>query len=840
MGSAILNTAVAQDSTSTTPDSLNIGVNDSLSGDTTRMVAEIPFSKDALEEEINCSAKDSIVYEIANKRIMLYGTAVVDYGELHLEADRVSFDWGNSLIKAYGTKDTAGNEINYPKVTDKGKEFRADSLIYNTKSRKGITYNLKTTEGNGYVHVEKGKKLENDILFAADAKYTTCDADDPHFWLHMSKAKIIPNDKVITGPAYVMVEDVPLPAILPFGFFPTSLQKATSGILFPRYGFTPLKGYNLTDGGYYFAISDKMDLALTGDVFSFGYWGVNARTRYKARYKYSGNAEINLDKNPSTVEINGEVQPIYDFRVTWDHRQDPKSIPGMTFSAKVNAGTATYGQNSGFETETRLNRNLQSSVAFSKKLGRNFNFSSSLNHNQNLATRSIRFSLPRANLSLQRQNPFEKIRNKKLEIVKNINFSHNLNFDNGINTFDTMLFNPEYEKQWNTGLKHTLPINTSFKFFKYFNVNPSFTYNGYVNFYETEKYLDTANVTQDERRSGFGYAFDYQFNTSVNTRLFGTYNFKKSKNLVALRHVIIPSLRMNYTPDFTTEAYGYYKQLEKEREDGSTEIIEYNRFEDNPLGAPIRGKVGSIGFNIGNMMELKVLDRKDTTKENATKKIKILEALSADMNYNFFADSLNLSDLNLTARTTLFKTLRLRSTARFNPYNRNDNFTKTNEFLYQASDGQQLARLEFFNLNASVNVTEKMFKQVGTRANKGGMFGPGPDTKYRNKGLPVSMNIGYDYTLRIKQEDLVATQSLRLNGQVNLTNRWSATYDMNYDMETRELGYSKFGFRRDLHCWQFSFDWTPTGANQSFYFTLRAKASELESLKLEKNQYFWD
>lgn len=813
---------------------------DSTKADSGRLKASIPISRDALEEEVQCAAKDSIVYDIGNKRILLYGEAVVDYGELHLEAERVVYNYGENLMRAHGIKDSSGNEINYPKVVDKGKEFRGDSMVYNVSSKKGKIYNLKMQEGNGYVHVDQAKKMEDDIMFAKDAKYTTCDADEPHFWMHMNKAKIIPNDKVVTGPAYLKIEDVPLPAIIPFGFFPTNVSKASSGIVFPRYGFTPLKGYNLTDGGYYFAISDKFDLSVTGDIFSFGYWGVNVKPRYKVRYKYSGSAEFNLDKNPSNVEIKGVNQPIYDFRVTWQHRQDPKSIPGMTFSANVNAGTATYAQNSAFSTETRLNRNLLSSINFSKKLGNNFNFSSSLNHNQNLTTRSISFSLPTANLSMQRQTPFENIRNDKLEIIKNLNFSHSINFNNRINTFDSLLFDPEHQNQWNTGIKHNLPIKTSFKLFKHFNFNPSFTYNGYVNFYENQKVLDTANTFQDDRAGGLFYAYDYQFNTQVNTRLYGTVNFAKSKNLVALRHMLTPTLRLNYTPDFTQDKYGYYRTAQRTLEDSTVETTTYNRFGLNPVGAPQMGKNGSMGFDLQNRFELKVRDRKDTTKENATKKITLLESVNANMDYNFFADSINFSDLSLSARTRLFDGIVVRSDARLTPYAQNENFQKTGEFLWEQSNGEQLMRLEYFKFNASVNITEKMFKGATQKATPAGMFAPGPDERYPDHGIPISMNIGYDYTLRNNQGKLDATQSVRVNGNINLTEKWGVNYDMNYDLETMSLGYSKFAIRRDLHCWEFSFDWTPAGPSQGFYFTLRAKAAELESLKLEKNEFFWD
>ncbi|MCB0737491.1 MAG: LPS-assembly protein LptD, partial [Bacteroidetes bacterium] len=258
---------------------------DSFKTDTSRINVSLPISKSALKEEVKCSARDSIVYDILNKMVLLYGAVVIDYGDLHLESEIVYFDYSKNTIKALGKKDSLGNKIGYPKIVDKGREFAGDSMLYNVESSKGKIYNLKLQEGNGYIHVDQSKKMPDDVLYAQDAKYSTCDADQPHFWMHMSKAKIIPNDKVVTGPAYLMIEDVPFYfAALPFGYFPTNFQKAKSGILFPKYGFTPRKGYNLSEGGYYFAISDQFDLAVTGDVFSFGYWGVDVRPRYNVRY----------------------------------------------------------------------------------------------------------------------------------------------------------------------------------------------------------------------------------------------------------------------------------------------------------------------------------------------------------------------------------------------------------------------------------------------------------------------------------------------------------------------------------------------------------------------------
>ena len=803
------------------------------------------ISKDGLEEEVQYKAKDSIVYAIAEQKIYLYGLAVIDYKDLHLEGDRVTIDWNKNLIHANGTRDSTGALVNTPKIIDKGKEFAADSMLYNFKSRKGKIYNLKTQEGAGYVHAENVKKDANDVLYCENAKYTTCDADDPHFWLHLKKAKIIPKDKVITSYAYFVIEDIPIyPLGVPFGFFPTNTKTASSGLLFPQYGFSNGRGYYLTNGGYYFAISDKVDLAVTGDIYSFGSWGAAAKSRYKVRYKYSGQTEFKFNKNFFENDL-GEFEPTNEFRINWSHTQDPKSIPNMSFSASVEAGSANFNRNNSFNNNEILDNRLRSSINFSK----NFNkiplrFSAALNHDQNRSDSSINLTLPNASLNLSRRiTPFESIKPKSLIWLKNLGFNHNINFKNSISTKDKYLFSPDTNVLWNLGLNHNLPLSTSFTFRKYISINPSFNYRGYLNFYDVNKAYNEKGAIEEDRQKDFSYEYDYSFNTNDSTRIHGMLNFNKSEKLVALRHVMTPSLTFTYTPDFTQSKYGYYKYAVNEKDtlsNGELRSSRYNRYEDNPTGSPIAGKVGSIGFNLLNAFELKANDRSDTTKENATKKIKILDALNANMSYNFFADSLNLSDLNLTARTVLFKNININSTARYNPYAVDSLGVKYNEFLWNKE--QQLLSLQSFNLNVSTSLSQALLKKLKKKSKlpPSRSFAPGEGNGFRKVQMPFDIRVGYDFTVNRIAGEFNPIQTVSLNGNWQFTNKWRVNYTLNYDLELKELGFANFKLTRDLHCWEFSFDWTPTGYRQGFYFTLRAKASELQSLKLDKNSFFYD
>ncbi|MGB0430917.1 MAG: putative LPS assembly protein LptD [Bacteroidia bacterium] len=806
------------------------------------------LSKSALEEEVQYSAEDSIVYDIINKKAYLYGAAIIDYQDLHLEGHKVVIDWEKNQMSAYPKTDSSGKKVKEQvKLSDKGRSGEADSLIYNFKSQKGKIYNFRTKEGNAYVIIEDAKKNERNVMYATNSKFTTCDAKHPHFWLELDRAKIIPKDKVVTSYAYPVVEGVPLYlAFLPFAFIPTNTQAASSGILFPKYGFSPGRGYFLQDGGYYFAMSEKMDLSVTGDIFSYGSWGLGATSNYKVRYKYSGNASVNFNRNFYDNGL-GEFEPKNEFIINWSHRQDPKSIPGMTFSSSVNIGTAGFNRNNSLNNDDILNSRLRSSINFSKNFKNTpFRLTVALNHNQNLQSRTISFTLPNTNLAMDRIEPFKNLRDKRLMFLSNLGFTHNMSFENRLNTYDSLLFDPEVNPEWDRGVSHRIPVNTSFRLFKWITVTPSFNYRGYYNFYRELKELDTAGNVVSERESDAAYVFDYNMSTALSTTVYGTYNFKRSKNLVAMRHVMVPNISFNYTPDFTDNKWGYYDSLTTTNLNSKGENIVqyYNKYAINPLGRPQDGKVGSIGFGVNNNVELKLRDKKDTVDLEATKKVKIIESMTFSGNYNFFADSMNLSNISGRARTTLFKKVSIQSNVTLNPYAINEEGRSYDKYLWETD--QKLAMVQSFNINVGTSLKktliEKWLKdqkeQRGIEKQKGIIT---PYTKYYTKyKFPFDIRMTYDYGVRRSGLEYTTTQTLNLTGSFEPTDKWSVRYTFNYDLAGQEVSYTRFSFLRDLHCWEFTFDWTPTGARKGFFFTLRARAAELQSLKIEKNKQFWD
>lgn len=806
------------------------------------------LSKGALEEAVKYSAQDSIVYDIINRKAYLYGVAVIDYEDLHLEAHNVVIDWAKNEMTAYPKTDSAGKKIKEQvRLADKGRSGEADSLVYNFKSQKGKIYNFRTQEGNAYIIIEDAKKNERNLLYATDAKFTTCDAKHPHFWLELDRAKIIPNDKVITSYAYPVIEGVPVyPVFIPFAFIPTNTQAASSGILFPKYGFSPGRGYFLQDGGYYFALSNKMDLSLTADIFSYGSWGAGANTNYKVRYKHSGSANLNFNRN-FYDNGKGVFEPENEFLINWSHRQDPKSIPGMTFSSSVNIGTAGFNRNNSFDNDEILNSRLRSSINFSKNFSNTpFRLTVALSHDQNLQNRTINLTLPNTNLSMDRIEPFENVRSKNLLFLRNLGFTHNLSFQNRLSTYDSLLFDPDTVLDWNRGVSHRLPINTSFKMFKWITVTPSFNYRGYYNFYRQTRTLDENGKVVTGRESGSFYVFDYNMSTSANTTLYGTFNFKRSKSLVAMRHVMVPSVNFSFTPDFTEERWGYYDSLQVPTNNGEDSTWQrFNRFQSNPLGRPQDGGVGALGFGVNNTLELKVRDKKDTTDNEATKKIKLLESLSATGNYNFFADSMQLSNISLRARTSLMdRKINIQSNLSLNPYALDENGRTYDEYLWNTD--RQLLAVQNFNVNVGTSLRKAMLETWlkerreanGVKPEEGIVT---PYTKhYTQYEFPFDVRATYDYSIRRSGLDYNHTQTLSLTGSFEPTNKWAVRYTVNYDLQDQELGFTRFTFRRDLHCWEFSFDWTPTGNRKGFFFTLRAKAAELQSLKIEKNSQFWD
>ncbi|MGI9541945.1 MAG: putative LPS assembly protein LptD, partial [Cyclobacteriaceae bacterium] len=596
----------------------------------------------------------------------LYGDAKIEYGDITIEAAIIKLDQRSNTLKAEGIVDSLGKKIGTPKFTDKGVEYVTKGMQYNFKTQRAISEGLVTEQNQGFIHGEQVYKDEEDNLYVARAKYTTCDLAHPHFEIRSGKIKRTEKN-VITGPFNLWFNDVPTPLGLPFGMFPDQEQR-TSGIVVPTYGEERQRGFFLRDGGYYFDINDHINLTVLGEVYSKGGWGLKFNSTYKKRYAYNGRFSFHYAKR--TTGIEGDDSDSRDFSLRWNYT--PFARGTSRFSASVNAATRTYNQNNSLSIIQNFNANLNSSISYSKTFqGTPFNMTMSARHSQNLTTGIVDITLPEMSVNMSRQSPFKRSR---LGLLKNFNVTWNANLRNRVSNqpsrsgtsfdvvdgdvaTDTVAFDfnnlGTLFKNAENGMRMNIPISTSSKIFRHFNISPSFNFNDLW-------YLEKLNHTWDEERQavkidtipGFTRAGTYTVGAGLSTRIYGTFLFKEGKKIEAIRHTIIPSISFSYAPDFADPSFDYYQEVQVDTT-GRTQLL--SRYEGFVFGAPSRGNSGSIGFNLQNTLEMKVKTKNDTTK--ASKKIPLLRNLGLSTSYNLVADSLNLSNIRINASTNILNNL---------------------------------------------------------------------------------------------------------------------------------------------------------------------------------------
>jgi len=779
-------------------------------------------SDNALEEKVVSYAEDSIEYNLINKKVYLYHNAKVTYGDIVLTAAYIELDSDKNTIYATWLNDSIGQAYGLPVFQENGKSFTANAITYNFKSKKGIIKDVVTKEGEGYILGKKVKKQDDNVIHTYSGRYTTCDAKEPHFAIRAKKIKTIPGEKIITGPANLEIASIPTPLFIPFGFFPNQ-QKQSSGIIFPIYGESANKGFFLRNGGYYFAINDYMDLSLRGDVYTKGSWKIGAASTYKKRYKYNGNFSVSYASQKSGNRDLDNFIDIRDFFINWKHNQDPKVNPSSRFSANVNAGSSSYHQNNSFNSNDYLKNTYSSNVTYSKTW-RNSNLSTNLRHSQNTLNKTVNLSLPELNYSINRFQPFKGLnQSSKLKWYDNISVSYSVNAKNEITTKDSLLFTRESLEDFRNGLKHSIPLSASFKALKHITVSPRFNYTerwyfNYINksWNEVELNTDTLN--------GFKRAYNYNFSTSFNTKLYGIIQMKKGP-IRAVRHVATPSFSFNYTPDFSHERFGFYQEVQSDTL-GNTQS--YSIFQNGIYGSPGKENSGNISFNLANLLEVKVPTKKDSL--NSLKKLKILESFGVSTAYNIFADSMNLSYILLNGRTKLFNTLNLTFGASYDPYSLNEDGQRINQLYF--SEHHKPGRLRTANATASFSLR--------SLANKEENADYSPYWDYIDFDIPWNINV--DYTFRYTRPifEKTITQSLGFNGNIKLTDKWKIGFRSGYDFIEKNLTHTSLDVYRDLHCWEMLFKWIPFGYHQSYNFTIRVKASTLQDLKWEKKKDWYD
>lgn len=831
---------------------------DTVRADTTRHVSR-SGAGNVIEVPIDYNAEDSLRFDVKDQKVYLYGKGVVNYEDIVLTADYIVLDIKNNVVTATGSPDSTGTISGRPHFKDGPEEFDADTLEYNFKTKKGIIKGIVTEEQGGYLHSIRTKKHANSQIHIQSGKYTTCDADHPHFYIALSKAKVIPDDKIISGPTYLVVEDMPLPLILPFGFFPNQKGRA-SGILIPEYGEEVNRGFFFRNGGYYFALSDYADLTIRGDIYTKGTYGLRVSSRYKKRYKFTGNLNARYYKNVAGEEGLPGYRVSKDYSITWTHSQDPKANPGARFSANVNMSSSSYDRNHARTSNSYLTNTKSSSISFSRRWeGTPFNFSASMNQTQNSRTKTVNLNLPRANFNMNRIYPFRaKNQAGDNKWYENIELSYLAKMDNKINTSDDDFLTSTMFDNMENGFQHSIPLSTVFRPFNNFSVSPQVRYTGVLYSRSIERRWENNEVVTDTIY-GFSYAHAYLPSVSLGftPKIYGMFMPRNpNSKIIAIRHVMSPAISMSLVPNMSEITPNYYRQYQT---DTTGRIREYSIYESEIYSTPsLPGKSGSITFSLNNNIEMKLRNLEDTTKD--ARKVKILDRFNFSTSYNMFADSLNLAPVIFRGTTQLFKKISLNFGGAFDPYAINETGTRINTFEIKQTG--KLFRVTRLNLSINASFSSKAGGDRGSTAPassapagikpEGGRMGLGSDAigqdeqiieelGYVDFNIPwtFSFRYNFNYSKRGIAEPNI-TQALNFNGNVSLTTKWKIGFNSGWDFKIKKLTYTSVNISRDLHCWQMRLSWIPLGLRQSYAFTISAKSSILNDLKWEKRKNWYD
>jgi lipopolysaccharide assembly outer membrane protein LptD (OstA) len=790
---------------------------------------QLKESSSALTSNVIYSAKDSIRFDLDGKKMYLFGTADVKYEEIHLEADYIEIDWATNIVSAQGRADSNGVLIGKPVFSEDAQKFDALKMEYNFKTKKGRISEVFTKQGEGYLHGETVKKNDKNEFFVKNGQFTTCNLPGhPHFAINASKIKMIPNDKIITGPANLEIEGLPTPLAVPFGIFPNS-PKRSSGIIIPTYGESANLGFFLTDGGYYFGINDYIDAAIRGNIYSRGSWGLSGRTTYNYRYHYNGALDLRFSKIlQGDPELFGSTTS-KDFFVTWKHNQDAKARPNSRFSASVNAGTNNYNQLNSFNTNTIVANTFQSSISYSKSFPNlPVNFVISANHSQNTATKIITVTAPELQANLNRIFPFKR-KNLvgKERFYEKIGITATAQSRNTISLPDSIYGSPGLMKKFNNGVQFQIPLSTSFQLFNYITVTPGINtlYRGYFSSIRKQFYTGTDSLLTDTIQ-GYNGHFEYNASLNMSTRV---YSFLKiGKNTI--RHVMTPQVNFRIQPDFSTRQT--YYNLE-----GVPSY--YSPYEQGIYGQPSSGKQGTIGLSLNNNFEAKIKSKRDTSG-TGLKKIVLLEVFNISTSYNIAADSLNWQNINLNARTKLFKKLDLVYSSSYDLYTTDALGRRINTFEFDKSG--KLARNVSTSLALTMTlISAKPVKKVVDRDdNQDAQLINRNLNDYVDFNIPWSLNSGFVLSRSTSGKNVNLSQVLNFSGDVSITTKWKIGFSSGYDFSQRDFSFTSIDIFRDLHCWEMKFNWIPFGFRKSYNFSISVKPGMLQDLKLNRRRQWFD
>ena len=886
---AVVDTAVASAEPDTTKmDSLTLAIykHNKQVDDSIRLDSMNRKKSNSLDAPVEFSSEDSLVYDATSRRAWLYGSSNVKYQNMNLKSDRIQMSLDSSLVHATGTADTTGNVDGKPVFTMGQDTYESDTMSFNFKTKKGFINSVYTEQQDGFLSSEQSKRDSSGVLYLQHGRYTTCDQEHPDFYIALSRAKVRPGKDVVFGPAYLVVADVPLPLAIPYGFFPFT-KSYSSGFIMPSYGDESSRGFYLRDGGYYFAVSDKWDLKLLGEIYTKGSWGVSVASNYRKRYRYSGSFFFSYQNTKNSDKGMPDYSEQTSFKLQWSHRQDSKANPFTSLSASVNFATTDYERNnlnSMYNPQSYTQSLRTSSVSWSSTFSSlGLTLSGTANLSQNMLDSTISLTLPDLNISVSRFYPFKrKHMAGKERWYEKISMSYTGQLRNSIDTKEDLLFKSNLIKDWRNGFQHNIPIQANFTLFNYININPSFNFTDRM--YTNKVMQSWDEGAQEARRDtlyGFYNVYDWNLSLSASTKLYGFWVPSKKifgDKIQAIRHVITPSLTFSYAPDNGSR---YYETYQRTNPDGSVELVEYSPFANSLFGVPSRGKTGSLTLDVSNNIEMKIKSDKDST---GYKKISIIDELGFNMGYNM-ADKLRpWSDLQVRLRLKWWKNYTFNLNAVFatyaydldengNPYvgthteysrgrfgrfqgmSQNISFTLTPEKLKKwfgggddkEDDEEQTDEMD--NTDIETNVDDDLVRgQRGARKESAGKAETDEDG-YMKFSMPWSLTVGYGISMRESTDrskfnkntmryPYEFSQTLNFSGNIRISDGWNISFSSGYDFENHDISMTTASINRDLHCFNMSCS-VVLAPYTSYNFSFRCNAATLtDALKYDKRSGF--
>ncbi|MFO7924193.1 MAG: putative LPS assembly protein LptD [Bacteroidales bacterium] len=836
-----------------------------------------------LDSKVEYNAADSIDFSVSEQKLFLWGEAYVKYETIELRADYIVIDLAGKEVFASGITDSLGNVTGKPVMTERGETFEAETMRYNFETEKGIISGIVTEQEGGFLHGHTTKRHENEHFHIQGGKYTSCDHETPHFYIALTRAKVIPNEMVISGPAYLVIEDIPLPLAVPFGFFPNKPDR-TSGIIFPSYGEEASRGFYLSSGGYYLKINEYLDLQVTGDIYSLGSWAVNASSNYRRRYKYNGSFRYAYSNNVVGERGLPDYQENTSYNIAWQHRQDAKASPNSNFSASVNFGSSSFNKFNTVNPDAFAQNTAQSSISFSHRWpDAPFTLTSNISANQNFSNQSVNVRLPSVNFNMTRQYPFRNAdRVGDPRWYDNIEVSYTSKVDNRINTYDTLLFRTETLGDMQSGFQHDIPLRANFRLFNLLNITPGMTYSGVMytssvrktweeDYYDPEKdEIVPSLITDTIPGIIYGHSVNPSFSTGLSQNIYGMFMFRNSR-VEAIRHVMTPSAGFSFAPDMEGIVPDYFRTVQRDTLGNETT---YSIFDNGLYGTPSsRGRSGSVSLSLANNIEMKLRDTRDTVSQS--KKVKLLDRLNFSTSYNIYADSLKWSTINMTGNTSLFENkVRINFNAVMDPYALDDNYRRYN--ASQWSVDRSPGRITRAGLSLTMGLRSAAAPGGGsgngatppggsgtmTPSGAGGMIDAGgglpegeEDTfshlddidasvhyygDYVDFNVPWNLNLRYNLTYSKPRDESQINQTLNFSGDISLTPNWKIQFSSGYDFKAGDFTMTNINIYRDLHCWEMRFGVVPFGSRKSWNFSIQVKSSLLKDLKYQTQKSWYD